>query len=865
MAQAEAKRKRRKLRQIVLRKQRKIDRNDTLEKLKKVQLSEQELNLLHSTVSMQTKGLKRFAEDQKVSTGIPECFDATALIKRKRRKIKKATQPTQESSSEDTDAISTDDEVPGASFSESTPKVKAEPLPQVVLEPVSQVVGENKDQVDVKLESQTTDQPLQEEPKASENPEQEIKPKEPATYVLVKRSPEVDEARSKLPIIGEEHRIIEEIRYNDVVIISGETGSGKTTQLPQFLYEAGYALNGQVIGITEPRRVAAVSMSERVAKELNLTQEEVSYQIRFSGTVSDETKIKFMTDGVLLKECQHDFLLSRYSILIIDEAHERSVFSDILIGLLSRIVPLRAKKGNPLKLVIMSATLRVCDFTENKFLFPQPPPVIEIEARQYPVTIKFEARTPENYLEAAFKKVIKIDKKMPVAGGILVFVTSQMDVKILCNRLKKKCKMLHCIPLYAMLPLKKQRSVFEKPPEGRRLCVIATNVAETSITIPNVKYVVDTGKEKRKTYNLLTGVSRFITTWTSKSSAEQRTGRAGRMGPGHCYRLYSSAVFTNDFDDFSEPQILSRPVEDVLLQMKAMNIDNVVNFPFPTPPSIEALKAAEKTLIAIGALDDSKYRNARYADLHKTEYASTPTKLGLAMSKFSIGARCSRMIVVSPPETIHHVISLVSAMTVREMFVNPSESKDLRKEWAGQGGHKKLGDFMVMLKAVIESQNDDFSIKSCTKNGIRPEAILEADKLRRQLITEAKSNLKYEIDELTKFKAPSESQCRILRKLLLGSFSDHVARKLKDGELPDKDRVMLSENDGKQPKKKLKGAYECKQCDDPVYISSDSVLKGLHPEFVIFKELYQGEKKTYMRDIAIIEPEWVPSSSLRVL
>lgn len=213
------------------------------------------------------------------------------------------------------------------------------------------------------------------------------------------------------------------------------SGSGKTTQVPQFLYEAGYALK-KMIGVTEPRRVAAIAMSKRVGEELNLPADQVSYLIRFEGNVTDKTKIKFMTDGVLLKEIQSDFLLTKYSVIILDEAHERSVFTDVLIGMLSRIVPQRHKKSDPLKLIVMSATLRLEDFTSNSRLFKNKPPVISVDARQFPVTVHFNKRTNEDYLKEAFGKVCKVHTQLP-EGGILVFVTGQREVNSLVRKLRK--------------------------------------------------------------------------------------------------------------------------------------------------------------------------------------------------------------------------------------------------------------------------------------------------------------------------------------------------------------------------------------------------------------------------------------------
>ncbi len=498
--------------------------------------------------------------------------------------------------------------------------------------------------------------------------------RKPVVHVPVFRPEEIERARLKLPILAEEQVVMETINSNAIVAIAGETGSGKTTQLPQFLYEAGYANSGLIIGVTEPRRVAAISMSKRVGYEMNLSEEEVSYQIRYEGNTTDKTKILFMTDGVLLKEVQKDFLLSRYSVIIVDEAHERSVYTDILVGLLSRIVPLRAKRaaeGNPLpplKLIIMSATLRVEDFTCNPRLFRPPPPVVSVESRQFPVTVHFNRRTPSDYVAESYKKVCKIHRRLP-DGGILVFLTGQQEVNSLCRKLRRafpakplkeatkptqklreeeaheveeedegmkrilsavrgstrnkepKEKQrrrssrrkppkgknavsitrvnlddydpagrrrttipafemegdeedemeepqsdeeeddvldtddedefleemgdevgnptgvgLHVLPLYSLLPAAKQAKVFEPPPPNTRLCIVATNVAETSLTIPGVRYVVDSGKTKRRFYDKTTGVSAFFVVWTSRASASQRAGRAGRQGPGHCYR-----------------------------------------------------------------------------------------------------------------------------------------------------------------------------------------------------------------------------------------------------------------------------------------------------------------------------------------
>uniref|UniRef100_A0A8C0B6Z6 Activating signal cointegrator 1 complex subunit 3 n=1 Tax=Buteo japonicus TaxID=224669 RepID=A0A8C0B6Z6_9AVES len=769
----------------------------------------------------------------------------------------------------------------------------------------------------------------------------------PAVFIPVDRSPEIQEARLKLPILAEEQVIMEAISENPIVIICGETGSGKTTQVPQFLYEAGYASSNGTIGITEPRRVAAVSMSQRVAKEMNLSHRVVSYQIRYEGNVTDETQIKFMTDGVLLKEIQKDFLLSKYKVVIIDEAHERSMYTDILIGLLSRIVPLREKKGLPLKLIIMSATLRVEDFTDNNRLFSVTPPVIQVDARQFPVTVHFNKKTPlDDYSGECFRKVCKIHRMLP-SGGILVFLTGQAEVHALCRRLRKHAQLtvislpvfvgdddkeesveeirkfkksrkrkktlpkidldnysvvpvdegdedrdaetdddiagsdidldlgdgdseedeksdsslpLYVLPLYSLLAPEKQAKVFRAPPPGTRLCVVATNVAETSLTIPGIKYVVDCGKVKKRFYDKITGVSSFRVTWISQASANQRAGRAGRTEPGHCYRLYSSAVFM-DFEKFSAPEITKRPVEDLILQMKALNIEKVINFPFPTPPPAEALAAAEELLIALGALKEPPM-TGRLKQQLAAKLSCPISPLGRIMATFPVAPRYAKMLALSRQhDCLPYAITIVSAMTVRELFeefdrpaVSEEETAKLKGKkarllqmqriWAGQGPMQKLGDLMVMLGAVGACEYAGCTRKFCEENGLRYKAMLEIRRLRGQLTTTVNSvctDAGLYVDP--KMKPPTEAQATYLRQIVLAGLGDHVARRVQAEELLDD---------------KWKNAYKTALLDDPVFIHPSSVLFKQLPEFVVYQEILETTK-LYMKGVSVVEPEWIPA------
>ncbi|SCV05219.1 LANO_0H02674g1_1 [Lachancea nothofagi CBS 11611] len=701
-----------------------------------------------------------------------------------------------------------------------------------------------------------------------------------AFYVNVSRPEEIQQARIKLPVYGEEHKIMEAIHHNDVVVICGETGSGKTTQVPQFLFEAGYGDSSSsdtpgMIGITQPRRVAAVSMAKRVSKELGNYHDTVSYQIRFDSTVSENTKMKFMTDGVLLREMMNDFMLTKYSSIIIDEAHERNINTDILIGLLSRCVRLRAKNHskNPdqtkkLKLIIMSATLRVSDFSENLSLFVSPPPVLKVDARQYPVSIHFNKRTAFNYSEEAFRKTCKIHQKLP-KGAILIFMTGQQEITDMVNKLRKEFPFpkasksfkemgtsnptikvnpknvdieaedvdfsvnvmkdevnddaiddyeqqeseaeegfdeeleddqtatdpLYVLPLYSLLPTKDQLKVFQEPPKGSRLCVVATNVAETSLTIPNIRYVVDCGRSKERVFNESNGVQSFEVNWISKASADQRSGRAGRTGPGHCYRLYSSAVYENDFQQFSKPEILRMPVESVVLQMKSMAIHNILNFPFPTPPSHGSLSKAVSLLQYLGALDQKQ----------------VITDDGRKMNLFPLSPRFSKMLLVGNESgCLPYVISIVSALSVGDPFLSENElgiaakpdvdeeeakqdkdqiarNQQLRtRYYKSQAKFSKLDKFSDVFKLLTAVSSLDYikpeeRPRFMEANFMRPKIVEEIRKLRCQLLYIVKSNTSREnvavnvSEDDLKSGIPNENQVKLLKQMVCAGFVDQVA------------------------------------------------------------------------------------------
>ncbi|XP_012684041.2 probable ATP-dependent RNA helicase DHX37 isoform X2 [Clupea harengus] len=923
------KKQRKNLEKVLELKEKKASRADILTKLAEVQLPDSELKLLYTTSKLGTGDklyqVKDFTDETSVSGSAPPHISSLSGVNRKRKRRHE----------ED------DDEEQQKEESESSSEEESE---EEEAEEIKMEEKEGQGLVkEVKREELKTEE-KKEENKKEVTPSCSKEPCQPAVFIPVDRLPEIQAARLKLPVLAEEQVIMEAVRENPCIVLCGETGSGKTTQVPQFLYEAGYASGSGIIGVTEPRRVAAVSMSHRVAKEMNVSTGVVSYQIRYEGNVTKDTKIKFMTDGVLLKEIQKDFLLQKYSVVIIDEAHERSVYTDILIGLLSRIVPLRNKKGLPMKLVIMSATLRVEDFTQNQRLFPNPPLVIKVEARQFPVTIHFNKRTAmEDYTGEAFHKTCKIHRMLP-PGGILVFLTGQAEVHTLCRRLRKafpyrpnrdqqegeekdltvelkKSKKnskrtvslpridldnysvlpvdegdedrqagideeedddegldldlgehpedgeekadpsipLYVLPLYSLLDPEQQAKVFCPPPAGTRLCVVSTNVAETSVTIPGVRYVVDCGRVKQRFYDRVTGVSSFKVTWIPQASADQRAGRAGRTEPGHCYRLYSSAVFS-DFSLFSEAEITRRPVDDLVLQMKDLNIQKVVNFPFPTPPSSEALLAAEDLLISLGALEPPP-RQGRMLELQRARLSCPISPLGRAMAAFPVSPRYAKMLALGQQQDcMAYIIALVAAMTVRELFqdLDRPVAKDedsegmkqrrarmtqMKRLWAGQGESLLLGDLMVMLGAVGACEFADGTPQFCEANGLRYKAMVEIRRLRGQL-TNAVNAVSPELGVFvdSKMAPPTAAQVQCIRQVVLAGLGDHLARRVQSEEMLDPKWV---------------NGYKTPLLDEPVFIHPSSNLSKTLPQFVVYQEIMETTKM-YMRGVCAVEMDWVP-------
>lgn len=758
-----------------------------------------------------------------------------------------------------------------------------------------------------------------------------------AFSVEVKRSSEIQTARLALPVVAEEQKLMEAIFNNPSVVIWGATGSGKTTQVPQFLFEAGFgnpnSPNPGIIGVTQPRRVAAVSMAKRVSDELGEASAKVSYQIRFNSSVGDGTAIKFMTDGILLREIANDFILSKYSVIIIDEAHERTVNTDILIGMITRIIDLRESmskddaKIKPLKLIIMSATLRIADFMDNPNLFRHgAPPLLQAEGRQHPVTIHFARRTQRDYLDEVFHKISKGHKKLP-SGGMLVFLTGQNEIHSLAVKLRKafsytqpdeassyrvrlpaneappeiedfdlgnatvqqdfvECERndednefeegdekafgigeapfsfsrIHVLPLYSQLQVKDQLRVFEPAPDNSRLIVLATNVAETSLTIPGIRYVFDCGRAKEKIYDQMTGVQSFRIGWISKASASQRAGRAGRTGPGHCYRLYSSAVYERDFVEHTEPEILRMPVEGVVLQLKSMDLQHIINFPFPTPPDRQSLSRAEKLLKYLGAIS--------------TDGKITP--VGRELSFYPLSPRLSKMLLIGHQhECMPYTIALVSALAVQDIFI-PEHQLDLSfsgqspdaiytnaDRLADEARERKRKDYVIAQRQLSKSSPTSDALKLlstvcayayasepssfCSQMFLNCKSLDEVSSLRKQLSTIVLTIHPTLFPKYTpRLPPPSPSQLKALQQILAAAFIDQIAvRADLSPSPPDMPRKPSRATD--VPYLPLFPAHVGRSpdlIDIAVFIHPSSVLAHLSckdlPQYIVYSHLQQG-------------------------
>ncbi len=524
-----------------------------------------------------------------------------------------------------------------------------------------------------------------------------------------------------LPVYEQKEKILETLKENQVIIVQSPTGSGKTTQLPVILHEAGYSENG-IIAVTQPRRIAALSVSEFIAKQLKTKYPGlVGYKMRFEDKTDISTKIKIMTDGILLQEMKLDPYMSKYSVIMIDEAHERSLNIDFALGLLKRILPVRPD----FKVIVSSATMNAESFS-NYF---GGCPIVNIETQTFPVTIVYDppavktTTLTETGVEALLGKIEKtIDRVLDnkKTGDILVFLPGEKIIKDCMQHLYSSTfkNKIHIVPLYGRLPKDEQEKVFDSAPLGKKKVVLSTNIAETSITIDGITTVIDSGLAKLNFYSPKTFTSSLNETPVSRASCNQRRGRAGRTCEGTCYRLYSRKDFESR-QEYTTEEIYRTDLSEVVLRMAELGITDFDKFDFISPPGHEGLIGAVNTLNMLNALDET----------------GSLSRIGKLMVEFPLEPRVSRIIVESImkyPEVLEEVIIAAAFLSTQSPFVLPvGQEMDARR--AHHEFRDIQGDFVTYVKMFRTYMSVKNRESFCKNNYLDERVMAEILNIKEQL------------------------------------------------------------------------------------------------------------------------------------
>lgn len=480
--------------------------------------------------------------------------------------------------------------------------------------------------------------------------------------VLKEKAQNLLESRKTLPIYHHKDKITSYVQNNPVVVVIGETGSGKSTQIPQFLMP----LNKKRIAVTQPRRVAAASLATRVSEEYGChLGEEIGYQVRFSNLTSHNTKVTYLTDGMLIRELMLDDKLSKYSTIIIDEAHERTVLTDLTLGFLKQLIVSGRRKD--LKVIVMSATLNADLFSK----FFDHAPILYVEGRMYPVTKQYLSGSSEDIVDTMVRTIVQVNMSEQ-EGDFLCFLPGQEEIdncvtilNTLAPQLPKEAPMIVALPLYAALSPAQQIKIFEKLGPRKRKVILATNIAETSITVSGVKYVIDSGLRKVKVWRHLLGLSTLLTTPISQASAKQRAGRAGRESEGKVFRLYSEKLLLNKLPKQQESEIVRNDIILPVLTLKKMGVEDLLNWTWLEHPGKEAILGALHSLHFLGALDEG----------------GKITPLGYKMAVLPLPPSLSAVLISAfDYGVLQEVIDIVSCISVENLILNVTGNGDLRDE-----------------------------------------------------------------------------------------------------------------------------------------------------------------------------------------
>ncbi|XP_055541784.1 probable ATP-dependent RNA helicase DHX34 [Wyeomyia smithii] len=549
------------------------------------------------------------------------------------------------------------------------------------------------------------------------------------------------QAQANLPVAKYREEIVAAVQNEKVVILAGDTGCGKSTQVPQYLHHAGF----KKIACTQPRRIACISLSKRVAHEMLCEYgTEVGYQIRFERTKSTHTNILFITEGLLLRQLAAEETLSQYSVIILDEIHERHLHGDFLLGITKCLI----RACPDVKLVLMSATINIKLFGD--YFAEESAHIIEVPGRLFPIklhympqvqdnappvgTSKHKSKTSDRLSPDPYLQILQlIDQKYPPTekGDVLIFLSGLNEITTIVDAVKEyaeKAKNWIILPLHSTLSIAEQDKVFDYAPEGMRKCIISTNIAETSVTIDGIRFVIDSGKVKEMSYDPTTKMQRLKEFWISKASAEQRKGRAGRTGPGICYRLYSEKQF-HDFESFTTAEILKVPLESLLLQMISMGLPDARLFPFVEPPLSESIE---------NAITNLKQHEALTAN-------EKLTPLGIALAKIPVDIGIGKMLLMGCVfQQLQPVLTLAAALSVQTPFTNRA-FREAECERALRSLESDHGDPITLLNAYkewleLKQTRNDYrkdeqreSTKSwCRRRGLEEQRFYEITKLRNQ-------------------------------------------------------------------------------------------------------------------------------------
>lgn len=615
------------------------------------------------------------------------------------------------------------------------------------------------------------------------------------------------EQREFLPAFAVREDLLRVIRDNQVIIVVGETGSGKTTQLTQFLLEDGYGNRG-MIGCTQPRRVAAMSVAKRVSEEMDCKLgSTVGYAIRFEDCTSKETVIKYMTDGVLLRESLNEPNLDRYSCVIMDEAHERALNTDVLMGLFKKIL----QRRRDIKLIVTSATMNSKRFSE----FFGGAPEFTIPGRTFPVDVMFHRSPVEDYVDQAVQQVLSIHVSQG-QGDILVFMTGQEDIEATCELIQERLDALNdppklsILPIYSQMPADLQAKIFDRAAPGVRKCIVATNIAETSLTVDGIMFVVDAGYSKLKVYNPRMGMDTLQITPISQANSGQRSGRAGRTGPGKAYRLYTEKAYQDELYIQTIPEIQRTNLANTVLLIKSLGVKDLLDFDFMDPPPQETITTSLFDLWALGALDN----------------VGELTDLGSKMNAFPMDPSLAKLLIMSEDYGCsEEMITIVSMLSVPNVFYRPKERQE-ESDAAREKFFVPESDHLTYLHVYSQWKSNGYSDRWCNQHFLHSKSLRRAKEVRDQLL-DIMRNQKMEMTSCG-------TDWDIIRKCICSGYY-HQAAKVKGI-----------------------GEYVNLRTSVTVQLHPTSALYGLGflPDYVVYHELILTSKE-YMSTVTSVDPRWL--------